>query len=304
MADENNTATLEADPIKEAAEEAENAPEEGQPARQAEEEIPADLGIEALKQQLEQERSARAEAERRAHLATRHAVRSDAEVQEGNLQIVVSAIETVKRDNLNNRRAYAEALQAQDFTKAAEINDVISMNNAKLLQLESGRQALEERVVAARNAPPPREEPPSDPVETVASQLSPRSAAWVRSHPECVRDQKMYSKMLGAHHLAVGEGLPADSDEYFEFIENQLGMRKPKAAPPPSDAQDEDPSAAAAKPVPRRVAPPAAPPSRGASNGAGRMTLTAAQREAAQISGLSEEEYARNLMADKKRRVN
>ena len=47
--------------------------------------------------------------------------------------------------------------------------------------------------------------------------------------------------------------------------------------------------------------PPAAPPSRGGTNGRS-IRLTPEQREAASISGLTEEEYAANLAAEQKRR--
>jgi hypothetical protein len=192
-------------------------------------------------------------------------------------------------------------MASQDFDRAAEIQDAMSLNNAKLLQLENGRVALEQRVHEARNAPRVAPAQNSDPVEAVASQLSPRSAAWIRAHPEAVKNQKTYTKMIGLHNVAIADGLAPDTDEYFEYIETQLGYKKP--ARQQDVEQDEDPQAQAAKPVDRRQAPPAAPPSRGSSNGS-RVTLSAAQREAASITGLTEEEYARNLVAEKKRRTN
>lgn len=289
----------EVDAIKEAAEEQTPALADDD-AGGKKEEIPAELGIEALRQQIAQERAARIEAERRANAAQQHAAKSDHEVQDSNLQIIVSAIETVKRDNMMNRRAYSEALAAGDFDKAAEINDVMSMNNAKLLQLDSGRVALTERL---KNPPrQPQQQPQAeDPVEAVASQLSPRSAAWVRAHPETVRDARLYTKMIGCHNIAVADGLTADSDEYFDFIERQMGYRKPPAQQREQQQEDDDPTAAAAKPMARRAPPPAAPPTRGSGSGNGRVTLSAAEREAAEISGLTYEEYAKNKNAEKKR---
>jgi hypothetical protein len=262
--------------------------------------IPPEIGIEALKRQIENERRGRLEAEQRANAAMQKVARSEHDVQDSNLQLVVSAIETVKRENMVNRRAYAEAMAAGDFEKAAEIQDVMGLNNAKLLQLENGRDALQERV---KN--PPRPQPPADPVERIASQLSPRSADWIRAHPDCVRDQKKYMKMIGCHNIAVADGLTPDSDEYFEYIETQLGLRKSAPAPrQQAEEMGDDPSAQAAKPMARKPQPPAAPPSRGAGGNGNRMTLTSAQREAAEIAGISYEEYARNMNAEKKRRSN
>lgn len=286
----------------------ETPPAEAPAGEQAagDDEVSAELGIEALKiqiknqqKELEEERIRRSEAERRAQHMSRQASRSEADVQEGNLNLVISAIETIKRDNAMAKRAYAEALAAQNFEAAAEAQEIMSINASKLLTLENGRAALEAKVQSTsreqpREAPPP----PVDPVEEVASQLSPRSAEWVRRHPEFVRDGRRYTKMIGAHNMAIGDGLVADTDEYFEYIEKSLGITKPQASA--ADAGGEDPTSAAAKPV-RRPPPPAAPPSRGGTNGRS-IRLTPEQREAASISGLTEEEYAANLAAEQKRR--
>lgn len=272
------------------------------------EEVSADIGIDALKIQLDkekrranEERAARVEAERRASHMERQANRSEVDIQEGNLNLVVSAIETIKRDNMMAKRAYAEAMAAGNFEAAAEANEIIAINGSKLVQLENGKAALEARVNSAKAESQKPQRPPQmeDPVEAIASQLSPRSAAWVREHPEFVRDGRRYTKMIGAHNMAIGDGLVADTDEYFDYIERTLGVSKEPARR--SDEADEEPVSAAAKPAQRRSPPPAAPPSRGGTNGRS-IRLTPEQREAASISGLTEEEYAANLAAEQKRR--
>lgn len=257
-----------------------------------------DEGIKNLKRQLEVERQARAEAERRAREAQNTASRASQEVQDSNLQLILSAIDSVKRSSEMMKRDYAMAMSAGDFETAAEIQSNMSLNSAKLLQLENGKSALEQRL-----ANPPRQEPerPADPVEAIAAQLSPRSAAWVRAHPECVRDRRLYMKMIGAHNIAVADGFEADTDEYFAEIERQMGYRKPQTAV--QDDQDEEPTSMAAKPMAKKPPPPAAPSSRAASNGTGgrnTVTLSREQREMASIMGMTPEEYAKNMVALKK----
>lgn len=261
-------------------------------------EVSPEIGIQALKLQLEQERMARAEAESRARAANETASRASAEVQDSNLQLIASAIESVNRSNQMMKRDYAAAMAAGAFDQAAEIQSQMSINGAKLLQLENGKSALEQRIA---NPPPQQPEAPVDPVETIASQLSPRSAAWVRSHPECVRDRRLYMKMVGAHNIAIADGFQADSDEYFSEIERQMGYRKPQTAVQHEEA--EEPTSMAAKPMARKPQPPAAPSSRTASNGSnGRntVTLNSAEREMASIMGMTPEEYAKNKVALKK----
>ena len=281
------------DPIKAAAE----AADEPATGDGASGEVSPDVGMEALKIQLANEQAARADAERRAHAAQNFALASNADKQDSDLNLVISAIETIKRENMMNQHAQAEAMTAGDYARVAALNNEMSMNNAKLLQLDGGRVALEARAREARNPPPPPPLP-SDPVEAVASQLSPRSASWIRAHPEAVKNQKTYTKMISLHSIAVADGIIADSDEYFDYIETNLGYRRARQI----EDQFDDPQKMAAKPMVRKLAPPAAPPSRGASTN--RMNLSAAQREAAAISGLTEEEYARYVIAEKKRGAN
>lgn len=257
-----------------------------------------DEGIKNLKRQLEMERQARSEAERRAREAQNTASRASLEVQDSNLQLIVSAIDSVKRSSEMMKRDYATAMSAGDFETAAEIQSNMSLNSAKLLQLENGRAALEQRL---SNPPQQQPERPVDPVEAIAAQLSPRSAAWVRSHPECVRDRRLYMKMIGAHNIAVADGFEADTDEYFAEIERQMGYRKPQTAV--QVEEDEEPTSMAAKPAARKPQPPAAPSSRAASNGTGgrnTVTLTREEREMAGIMGMTPEEYAKNKIALKK----
>jgi hypothetical protein len=268
------------------------------PQKEKGDEISPEIGIEALKQQLEMERNARAEAEKRARMAENTASKASYEVQDSNLQLIVSAIDSVNRTNTMLKRDYAAAMQAGNFDAAAEIQSQMSINGAKLLQLENGKAALTERL---KNPPQQQPEMPADPVEAIASQLSPRSAAWVRAHPECVRDKRLYMKMVGAHNIAVADGFQADTDEYFAEIERQLGYRKPQTAVQQDD--EEEPTSMAAKPMARKAPPPAAPSSRAASNGTGgrnTVTLTREEREMANIMGMTPEEYAKNKVALKK----
>jgi hypothetical protein len=276
-----------------------DAPEKAEaPEPEASDEITPDVGIEALKIQLEQERLARSEAESRARAATENAARAGAEVQDSNLQLIISAIDSVNRTNYMLKRDYAAAMSAGNFEQAAEIQSQMSINGAKMLQLENGKAALSERL---KNPPKQQPEMPADPVEAVASQLSPRSAEWVRAHPECVRDKRLYMKMVGAHNIAVADGFQADTDEYFAEIERQMGYRKPQTTVQQED--DDEPTSMAAKPSTRKAPPPAAPSSRAASNGSGgrnTVTLTREEREMAGIMGMTPEEYAKNKVALKK----
>jgi hypothetical protein len=253
-------------------------------------------GLEKLKKQLEDEKSARAQADQRAADAERRAADASAaelaaktDSQENQLHLLTTAIDKFTQANDLLTSKYAEALAAQDFPAAAKINLELSGNAAKLLQLENGKQQLEK-------APKPTARPITDPVEAFAAQLTPRSASWIRQHPECVRDPKLNRKMLRAHEDALDEGIKPESDEYFQYIERNLN-------PAVTRTQDDDPMKDAAQPA-RRSTPASAPVSRsGNGNGSKPNTMTLTKDEQEMAFNMFPEskdplkEYARNKYA-------
>lgn len=249
---------------------------------------PVEDTLEALKKQLEEERKGRQEAMRRASEAEQSAYAAQGEVQDTSLHLVSNAIDTVRQNNNILKSNYREAMSAGDFDTAADIQAEMSANAARLLQLEQGKQALENQ--PRQPAPKPYQ---ADPVEALASQLSPRSADWVRRNPQYATDPRLYQKMIAAHNLAMADDIPPDSDDYFDAIEDTLRMRRQ------DNSRDYDAMADAAKPTQRRSAPPAAPVSRSGGGGGSkpnRVTLSAAEREMASMMGMTPEEYGRNKL--------
>jgi len=251
-------------------------------------------GIKDLKMKLEQERAARIEAQKQAQMAYQAAAEAKNETQDTNLQLVRNAIDTVKRNNEILRHNYSEAMSVGDYTKAAEIQETMGTNAANLMELERGRAHMERAPKIAAPEMPSH----NDPVEALASQLSPRSAEWVRQHPQCVTDPRMYQKMVAAHNLAVADGYRPDTDDYFEVVESTLGMNRRGPV-----EYDEDPMASTAKVTQRRSSPPAAPVSRGGTGTGsrpGQGYLTREEKETARDLGMTEEAYARNKALLKK----
>lgn len=112
----------------------------------------------------------------------------------------------------------------------------------------------EQRVAQERPVQQPQRQAPQQP------QISDKSRAWIESHPKMLTDQAYQSKAIAAHQATQLLGIPVDSDEYFSFIENQLGERRQMA--------DQD------QPPVRRAASAAAPPSRSIAPQAGRSPST------------------------------
>jgi hypothetical protein len=241
-----------------------------------------------LKKKLEAEQKARREAEERALQAQQKLNSAYSEVEDTNLQLINSAIETVKRDNDILKSHYASSMAAGDYDKAAEIQETMSANAAKLLQLENGKQAMESK-------PKNQATFNNDPVEQFASQLSPRSAEWIRKNPQCVTDPRLMQKMVAAHNLAVADGYQPDTDDYFGFIEDTLRLNRRQQRQ--VEAEDESPLSSASKPVSRQAPPPPAPANKNGSSRPNVVRLTPAEAQAARDMGMTDQEYALNKIA-------
>lgn len=258
-------------------------------------EISAEEGIETLKKRFEEERLGRIEAEKRADAAARVAHEARGQVDEGNLHLVNSAIDSLKRESGILKTNFRAAMANNDYDAAADAQEAMADTKAKLLQLENGRAAMQEQAKNPRMHP--QQISAHDPVETLASQLSPRSAAWVRSHPEFARNERLTQKMIAAHNLVTADGMQPDTDEYFDTVERLLGVQAPTASVEAAEA----PMSAAAAPAQRRSSPAAAPVSRsGTGTGGGGpnvVRLSADEREMAKMMNMTAEEYARNKLA-------
>lgn len=245
-------------------------------------EIAPEEGIEELRAKLAEERAARERAQQEAQQFRSVATHSLREKEEGDIALINSAITQVKQTSEALEDEYAKAMESGDFRGAAKVQTRMAENVNNLKQLEMGLDALtQQRQQPQQQRQPVREAPRTeDPVEKVAATLTPRSADWVRKHPEYVTDPKKQNKMVAAHYAAMAEGHEVDSTDYFRFVESTLGVND---TPAPRQTTS-------------RPAPPPPAPARGSSTQNTRtITLSPQQREMARISGLTDQEYAANL---------
>jgi hypothetical protein len=253
--------------------------------------ISAEDGVEELRRRLEVERKGREEAEYRAHQATSQAQQARSEVDSSNLQLVRTAIDTMKREGDILKANYKQAMAVGDYDSAAEYQEAMADARAKLLQLENGMSAME-----AQSRQPVQQVQHADPVEQLASQLSAPSAAWVRAHPEYARTPRLTQKMIAAHNLVTADGIASDTPEYFASVEKVLGIGAPVV-------EQESALSSASAPAQRRSAPAAAPVSRSGTASGTRpnvVRLSSEEREMASMMGMSPEDYARNKIALKR----
>ena len=254
----------------------------------AEESKPVDDGVAELKKRLAAADEARQRAERERNEAVQRAYKADNDKADSDLLAIQGSLERVNEQAKFLKREFSSAMAAQDYDRVAEIQEALSTNKAQALQLQNGAQALKER--------PKEVQRPLDPVEAFAAQLSPKSAAWVRSHPDYVTNPRLNQKMIAAHSLALADGLQADTEDYFAAVEDTLKLTPSRGrveAPeedgdsPFSDASGGRQRQSPAIPVSRNISPSGQPTKR-------TYRLSHEEVEAAKEMGMTPEEYAKN----------
>lgn len=254
-----------------------------------------EIALNQLRHQLDAERLARYQAEQYALSASQAAQKATSKKADTEVQMVKSAIKTLKRDNKMLRDAYQQALQVGDANEASKINEKMMELKGNLRDLEKGysplkkeaRQAKETTRIVPQPVAPPQSS--HSQLDQIINSVTPRSAAWLKSNRDAIQDQRTINKMFRAHEDAVEDGIEPDSDAYFRFIEGRLGMGQQQ--------QSESPYSHAAKASERSVSPPAAPVNGSYNSRPGTVTLTRAEADMAASLGMTPKQYAEEKIA-------
>ena len=254
-----------------------------------------EIALNQLRHQLDAERLARYQAEQHALAASQAAQKATSKKADTEVQMVKSAIKTLKRDNKMLRDAYQQALQVGDANEASKINEKMMELKGNLRDLEKGysplkkeaRQAKETTRIVPQPVAPPQSS--HSQLDQIINSVTPRSAAWLKSNRDAIQDQRTINKMFRAHEDAVEDGIEPDSDAYFRFIEGRLGMGQQQ--------QSESPYSHAAKASERSVSPPAAPVNGSYNSRPGTVTLTRAEADMAASLGMTPKQYAEEKIA-------
>ena len=252
--------------------------------------------LKKLTKKLGKEKEARQAAEAQARKSAEYARNATIDAQDSRIHLVGGAIETMKRDDEILTAHLKNAMEIGDFDRAAEIQKTLAVNAHKMMELERGYQDL-------RNAPPPppvQQAPPGEmTVDDIIQKVTPRSAEWLRENKRHLPDSRSIRIMARAHEDAIDHGMVPESDQYFRFVENRLGINRKQEFYDGDDAMS-----GAAKATKSRQSPPSAPVSRqpvDSQTRPGVIRLTAEQVEAAKISGISPQEYYKLMMQDRNR---
>lgn len=267
--------------------------------------------IEKLKADLDTETKRREQAERHNRSLQNDLAKANKNTQDNDMQIVQSGIDKLNTNRSLLLQQLRAAREGGDLDKEIELQDQLTTNAAQKSSLETGLEAMKSghfpRSSTTQPTPPPTASFLDARVAEMEKAGAFKSAEWMRKHPELATPER-FSDVLAAHNLAVGMyKQPAESDGYFKQVETILGLVPRTPAAPAADdgggkddtkANGSDNLSSAAAPKRAEVPPSPAPASNGGAARNSVARLTAAEREAAQISGISEEEYAKNKAAE------
>lgn len=261
-------------------------------------EPPIDDGKAELQRQFAQQRARTEQAEQWARQEQQRALNAEQNAANASLQMLDSALLAAAQASEAARDKYTKAMEAGNFRAAADAQDEIAAARVNYNTYYYQKEALAQQIAQAQQRPQqsPFQHPAQRQIplsETVAEQLarngSVKSAEWVRAHSDLANDPNQMRKIQSAANYAADIlNIPVESQEYFEEIERQLGLRQEQ----PRQQQS----------APLRTAPPrAAPPTPARTNLSGvtersSITLSPRQRQFARdVLGMSDEAYAKEL---------
>jgi hypothetical protein len=217
-----------------------------------------------------------AEAERRANANANIAAQGERNYREATVAAVDNAIALAKSNIAQAQAAMAAAASRNDWETHTRAVAILTENSSQIQSLEAAKRNVE-------SAPQPDasqyQQPAQDNFETQIKAFPPKTQQWLREHRDDIYLKPDRAGLAeAAARTAQLKGIPVESEDYFDFIDEQMGY---KTVTKEIDSGRQQRAA----PAPRQAQTPAAPPARstfGASqNGARRVQLTQDQRRAA-----------------------
>lgn len=216
---------------------------------------------------------------------------------------VVNALGAAQAEAEAAQAAYMQAELDGDIKAKGDAQRRISRAEAQTVALEGGKISLEQRQEEAKarraeeDAKPKSQ--PNPKYDDALARLPPRAQTWIRAHPEFFNDAGKNAKIQAVHnYMLTVDGIQEFSDKYYDELEIRLGLKQAQNKSRTDDMDDEDDeesdreAALSSAPVVRDP-----PPARGGERESNtRVTLSPAQRQAAKDAGITEVEYAQNLL--------
>lgn len=235
-----------------------------------------------LKERAEQFAREREEALQRARDREVQIAKVQKEAYDSQADAISSALAAAQAELAKAKMDIKNAIDLGDSTGQAEALERQAIAAANLARLQDGKEAAEERA----------KEPPAtsgvDPIDTW--NLPKITTDWLKNRRHWLTDPEKFEDLKGFQWQAKKSGLTPHTQEFLDFIEDRMNGKELEKEPvvettPEKPAKEKGPIVSA--PVSRDV------PNSNGKRTPGKVTLTPAEVEAARISGISVEEYAK-----------
>jgi hypothetical protein len=254
-----------------------------------------DPAVDELQRQLQAQRQATAQAAQAAQEFANRAAYAERRSHVSTVSMIDSAIGEAQQASQMAKARYANAMNAGNYSAAAEHQEEISAAQHNLLRLQEQKAMVE---TEAQRAPQPQQQyvrnvqqqpqqmDPNATLQGLVNDGFPKSAQWLQRHPELL-NPSMLKKVASAHnHLVDNGGMIPETDAYFSALERELyggGQRQPAAGP----------SGGARRPAAAAPVNQSSVSLRSGESRRGMVHLTPEQRQAAaEIHGMTDREFA------------
>lgn len=185
----------------------------------------------------------------------------------------------VKQEVTMAKKAYKEAYESGDSDALAEAQEVLSRATANAMEVEKWRPTQQNALQQMENEVQIRPQPVQQEAQPYFDE---KAHAWANKNSWYGEDAAMTEFAKRVHHRLVSNGADPTSDDYYEAIDRSVREKYPEAF---SDAQGSKS---------KRPATVVASVQRSATGK--KVTLTQTQVSLARRLGLTNEQYARELI--------
>jgi hypothetical protein len=247
-----------------------------------------------MKKVWHDERRAKEAAQREKEEALRFAQMREQEIRElkqrlgnGEKAYIQEVTKSANNDLTAAKDRLKQAYEAGDAEKITEAQEALTEAKLKIKQYENFRPSLQEEDSRVKQSQQYQVPPAPQPA------LDPKAEAWKEKNPWFGTDEEMTALALGLHEKLVRSGVDPRSDDYYDRVNATMRKRYPEAF---EDVEEEKPTQTreAEKPTRTRPANVVAPVTR--STAPRQVRLTSTQVAIAKKLGLSNEQYAKELM--------
>jgi hypothetical protein len=250
-----------------------------------------------MKRIYHDERREKERAQREREEALRFAQVREQEIKQlkqrlgNNEQAFVKEAEKYANFDLNlAKERLKQAHEAGEVDKIAEAQELLMDAKIKLQNISRVKPSLqqeEERVEQTQQVQAPQ--------PVAQTKADPKAEAWREKNSWFGEDEEMTALALGLHEKLVRSGVDPNSDEYYRRVDDTMRKRFPEAFEENVE-EDEKPQTSQEK-KPARPSKPATVVAPATRNTAPRQVrLTPTQVAIAKKLGLSNEQYAKELM--------